>query len=335
MEKLKIEIDQRVENIIKSIDEELKGNQEFNGYLVADKKNVWRIIDLIIPKQEVTGASVDEEKGKNMPSQYEEKFLEFFNRKDNKVIIGTMHSHNSMGSFQSGADTTDVDNHAYINLNAKLPFIDMVWSHEDCKVWVTLKINNGMGKRVFQIGDVEIEPVESEDGKKIIEALEKKGYDVDERLFSKAVTQKMNVKEYLKNIKIKTYDYEKLPWYINDKRKIPEELIFEGDLEPKIKIEHWKKKHLMVIKVWGDPEQLFSKELDIWIDENGKEFETKVVSAETGKRYWQVGLLCKDKVTFWKLQEEILETFEQFYIMKSEYDGSGFDDYGYKGGYRG
>lgn len=329
MEKLKIEIDQRVENIIKSIDEELKGNMEFNGYLVAERSNVWRIIDLVIPNQEVSGASVDEEKGKKMPSQYEETFLEFFNKKDNKVIIGTMHSHNSMGSFQSGTDTEDVDNHAYLNLNAGLPFIDMVWSHDDCKIWVTLKINNGMGKRVFQIGDVETEIIETNDVAEIMESIKKKGYGVDEEMFKRSITQKVNVKPLMKNIKARTYDaydYRGGDWWKTDKRNV-EEIVFESDLEPKMRIEHWKKRQLLMVKVWGDAEQFFSQELDLWVEENGKEFGTKVMLAEAGKKFWQIGMSCKDGHTFKQLKEEIIGLFEQFKIMKEDYEESGLEGY--------
>lgn len=307
-DKIKIEIDERVENLIKSIDEELDGKQEFNGYLVAKKENVWRIVDLIIPEQKVSGASVEEKPGKEKASQYEEQFVKVLKENDDKVIIGTMHSHNSMGSFHSSTDDLDVDDHAYLNLNEGLPFIDIVWSHKDTKIWVTMKFNGG-GKQSFTVEPekVEFEIIKTNDKESIIKDIKEKysQYEIDEEILEKAISKKIDVKDIVKNIEVRKSYNKGLDGFLG----------YSGNAkydptEPKLHIEHHKKSKCAMIVIKNDPDNYFSENLKAYIKENKK----KIIKADSSGRAYRLFIECENKQEFKEIEEEIEEIWEDFMI---------------------
>lgn len=85
-------------------------NEEWLGYLygtVNDKDLVAIVNQLFVPEQEVSYSSVDVD-AKNVPNDAN--------------VIGTVHSHHTMGSFFSGTDTGSIAQHHPICL---------VYSHKD------------------------------------------------------------------------------------------------------------------------------------------------------------------------------------------------------------
>lgn len=92
--------------------------KEWLAYLIGEKDNL-TIKDIVIPKQETTGASVDK------------VVFEDYNKIN---VIGVIHSHHSMGSTFSGVDNE------WINQNHN---ISIIVSHNDIKCRVRYKVPCG------------------------------------------------------------------------------------------------------------------------------------------------------------------------------------------------
>lgn len=345
MEKLKIEIDDKVDSIIKQLDEELDGDKEFSVFLIADKDNPYKIVDVIVPKQEVSGSSVDIPLI-NERSQYESAFVNFWNNQNNNlVVIGTLHSHHDMGSFHSGVDDDDVNNNAPFNLNEQLPFIDIVWSHEESKAWVAMKVSKGQGKRTFVVNpdNTEIKVIGTETTQNMMDEIKARytDYEFDEDLFQKSISRKIDVKKLMERIKEKTYvGYNGSTSGINYgcNNDLQTRLGVEEMYEPKLHIQHNKKAKSMIVAVRNDFNNMFMAKIESWI-EDGTKLKTTIDMSYGKGNYWRVVLDCKDKNTFRELKDEIEALFEDYKallideLVESEYQGGlnydkgGFDNY--------
>jgi len=211
--KLTIRINQRINAIMNALDKALmkehNSDQEFCGLLIAPKANPWMCEDMVIPKQKVTGTSVDLPKeGKYSP--YQRFFEAYIEKSKTHVIIGTIHSHNDMDTFFSGGDDDDLDNNAFLNLNENLPFIDIVWSHKenDYKARVRLKIGKGESKQIFTQEDCEVEITGDKATSKLMDKIKPllgKNYKIDESLFNKCILPEIDIKGMMENIEVETY----------------------------------------------------------------------------------------------------------------------------------
>ena len=158
--KLTIKVSQRINSIMNRVDKALRakhgGDKEFYGILLAPRSNPWMCKDIIIPKQKVTSASITVPKD-GMHAPYQKHFEDGITEGKEDVVIGTIHSHNSMSCFFSGGDDEDLENNSCFNLNEGLPFIDIVWSNKDnsYKGRVRVKIGKGESKQIFTIDNCE------------------------------------------------------------------------------------------------------------------------------------------------------------------------------------
>ena len=229
--KLTIKISQRINSIMNRVDkmliEKYNRDKEFYGILIAPKDNPWMCEDIIIPKQKVTSASITVPKD-GMHAPYQKHFEDSIINNKSHVVVGTIHSHNSMNCFFSGGDDEDLDNNSCFNLNEGLPFIDIVWSNKDnsYKGRVRIKIGKGTSKQIFTHENCECELVQ--DGytemivKKIevgvlneLEKLKNDEIDIDKaklesgvlKAITESIVPKLNFEEIMGNIEVETYSY--------------------------------------------------------------------------------------------------------------------------------
>lgn len=115
---------ERMMNIAKKVSDEYHTEVAF--FLLAMKDNPFKIIDILIPeKQKLTGASAVTDDGDGN-SLYEKLFKDIWLEENGRVLIGTGHSHGTMGVFFSGTDDSDLKSKYHIPVNVGLPFIDIV-----------------------------------------------------------------------------------------------------------------------------------------------------------------------------------------------------------------
>ena len=214
-QKLTIKISQRINAIMYALDKALKekytSDKEFAGLLIVHRDNVWMCEDMVIPKQNVTGASVKLPKeGKYSP--YQKYFEDYFINNPTHLVIGTIHSHNNMSSFFSCGDDDDLDNNAFLNLNEGLPFIDIVWSKKDneYKCRVKLKIGKGESKQIFTHENCAVEIAPDNNTLNILEKIKAMitgKYFIDEDSLKKAILPRIEVEEMIKNIEVEKTGY--------------------------------------------------------------------------------------------------------------------------------
>lgn len=214
--KLTIKVSQRINAIMNIMDKALinkyGSDKEFYGILIAQKENPWMCEDIIIPKQKVTSSSITIPK-EGMYAPYQKCFEDYIVNNKTQVVVGTIHSHNSMDCFFSGGDDEDLDNNACFNLNEGLPFIDIVWSNKDnsYKGRVRLKIGKGESKQIFTHEGSECVVVADQYTKTMIQKFKEMvsgEYKIDEEIMSKSLLPKItegDVKEYLGRIEIEQY----------------------------------------------------------------------------------------------------------------------------------
>lgn len=229
--KLTIKVSQKINSIMNKVDKMLidkyKRDKEFYAILIAPKDNPWMCEDIIIPKQKVTSASIIVPK-EGMHAPYQKHFEEYILNNKSHVVVGTIHSHNSMNCFFSGGDDEDLDNNSCFNLNEGLPFIDIVWSNKDnsYKGRVRMKVGKGISKQIFTLDDCECILTQDDYTNMIIEKvgtgvfqeidkLKNDELDIDKNKLEdgilKAITAsiipKMNFDEIMENIEVETYSY--------------------------------------------------------------------------------------------------------------------------------
>jgi len=150
-----------------------KHKSEVLVWLVAEKKDPLRVIDFYVPEQEVSGAACETEGEEN----YDRYFLRVWRETNDRFVCGSMHSHAEMGVFHSGTDDHDVENQAYINLNERLPFIDITSNIKGaCKARVCLKKDCGavITKDVDEITFPDMENAQEYDFEEVIKKVKKK-----------------------------------------------------------------------------------------------------------------------------------------------------------------
>lgn len=315
--KLTIKISQLINAKMKALDEAIKekynNGKEFYGILIAPKDDVWFCEDMIVPKQKVSGSSVDIPKeGKYAP--YQIQFEKYLKESKTHVIIGTIHSHNGMGDFFSNADDDDLDNDASFNLMEGLPFIDIVWSGDDFKARVKLKIGKGKTKQIFTHEECEMELIPDEETKTILEKIKKlvsSKYKIDEDTIKNSIVPNIDVQETLKNIELEKSSFQSNQGYYGNQFESknssfsnisPFSEVRGGDVSIEIK-PYDKKENMLTFSCKGEVEAEKTEFVDI-VDENIRpEFES------TGYSYLdeeiKVEIPCPSKKKYKKLSNKI------------------------------
>lgn len=311
--KLRLKISQRVNAVMNQIDKALKkkhgGDLEFYGILVASKTNPWMLEDVIIPKQIVSSAQVDIPKD-GMQSPYEKLFEDCIANNREYIPIGTIHSHNHMGTFFSHGDNEDLDNYACFNLNEGLPFVDIVWSNMDnkYKVRVRLKVGKGEAKQIFTIDDCECFLIPDRYTQVLLSKFKEilgEEYSVDEQLFVRSIAPSINTEDALSKIEKEKYSYNSgwgKKWKSDDRnwektgKVAATGTIISKTGNVKLEIKPYDQEHkLLVMTVTGkDPDvdnfvAMVEDELGQWYDCRTNsylgEVRTNELACESKKRY--------------------------------------------------
>ena len=311
IEEVAIYVDDKVDQTIQKLHDKVK--EEFGWYLIANKNDLFHIVDMHVPEQTVTSASVEI---KGMEERYDKVFTDQWNKNDEFVIVGTGHSHNTMSAFFSTTDDTDLANTCPVNFNENLPFIDIVWSAKDgYKGRVAMKTKFNGQKKIFVYEDAEIvivdanpasaaelkaaEEVISRWAKTAADVLQKKlgnNYVVNEEALAEAITFEparpemvIELDQYLDKIK-KTY-YKST--YYNGK--------YDGEWDfPKGKIGELmgsgvsfcqnKSTHELEVTIFGDTGFEFKQDLECLygVDQMAKGITCKESSFKTSKDQYTV-----------------------------------------------
>jgi|GEM_PF-6860219 len=115
---------ERMMNIAKRVSDEY--HTEVLFFLKAKRSDPYMITDIVIPEdQELSGAHANT-KDEHGNSLFEKMLKEVFFTTEDDILIGTGHSHGTMGVMWSGTDDTDLKNKYYLLCNEGYPFIDIV-----------------------------------------------------------------------------------------------------------------------------------------------------------------------------------------------------------------
>ncbi len=136
VEKMKLSLSFEVFKKIADLSENM-GALEWGGYLIGEKNQA---TDIVIPKQEVTGTTME-------ILEYPEKEIA------KRTIIGSIHSHHTMGAFFSGTD------HDFIGMNH--PFT-LVYSNYEFEGFYAVLLPDGNKFRMPVEIDIQYPEVETD-----------------------------------------------------------------------------------------------------------------------------------------------------------------------------
>ena len=291
-----------------------KEDKEFYGILVASKDNPWLCEDVIIPKQKVTGASIIVPK-EGMLAPYQKHFEDCIVGNKSQIVVGTIHSHNSMSCFFSGGDDEDLENNSCFNLNEGLPFIDIVWSNKDnsYKARVRMKIGKGESKQIFTHEECECIIVPDTYTKEIthkIKSMLTDEYTINEDILNRAIRPVIKVDDVVGNIQVEDRElYGRYPSYqrILDIPKI-NEITKGGNVELEVADYNDTEKILLVSCKGSDEDTTnFLDELETGLgylhDRRCTSFLGDSVSCE---------LKCESKNRYKKIKNRIFQIHHKF-----------------------
>lgn len=306
-DKPKIKISKKMDAVIKKMKEACKGN-EFLLFILASKDNPFRWVDAVAPPQEVTSTAIDVKKNGKM-SEYEKIFLAYMKNEDLRCV-GTFHFHPIEGF--SGIDDSDLDNHACFNTTHGLPFVDISMdTEEEYFARAVIKIGAQGSKQIFQIEceceideDIEINDFDEKIDKiaKDAKLLFSDGYKINEKKLKEAITPEVDVSEFLKNIKERTYNTVVLK---EERVSMRDDL---GISKIKWEMQFDKKRKRLLVDVINDVDNQLQEELEKLLQTNspsGKIIEMDIVN----DGFWKATLYCGSRKDSKIMKREIYETF--------------------------